>query len=83
MIAKALAEAKREAADKAESAGMVRLLRSADPGTFNALVLVAIGPIEAKRLGPNPTDEQLAWIGRELLALLRGEGDRPPAGTMH
>jgi hypothetical protein len=47
--------------------------------TFAELALIAVGPLRARPIGDRPTDGDLEWIARELLAALRdeeGDGER-------
>jgi hypothetical protein len=66
---------KRIAADKFERnpVGTLRACLTGDPVAFSGLVLIAVGPLRARQIGDRPTDGELEWIARELLAALRGE----------
>jgi hypothetical protein len=54
---------------------MLRACVVGDPVTFAELVLIAVGPLQASQVSESPSDAELRWIARELLAALRGEDD--------
>ena len=54
---------------------MLRACVVGDPVAFSGLVLIAVGPLRARQVSESPTDAELLWIARELLAALRGDDD--------